>query len=363
MIGGMTMGDNILRAPRLHSLTSLRFFAAAFVVVHHSLGPDDVPIVDLGFLGVTFFFVLSGFVLMWAGSDKHGAKVFYQNRFASIYPLHLATLLVAIALPFSMTTTNGWTFLQNILLLQAWTPDGAHSFNWVSWSISAEAFFYLLFPLAAGLLRSQSVRILTVVAVSAWVIPTMGGLGLRVLAPGMADFLTYDFPVYRFGEFVVGICLAVLVKRAYVPPKNGARIVVVAAAFGLLLILAGDFLRPVPRGLYSAAFLPVVVLAIWLVVQRELAGRAKALTHPLLVRLGDWSFALYMVHMIVIRLVCAAVGADSPGYLPWWAAVPVLILSVALAALAYTLIEAPLERKLRARGPIRRPSASDLASV
>lgn len=47
-------------APRLNALTSLRFFAATFVVIHHTIGPGGTPLVDLGFLGVTFFFVLLG---------------------------------------------------------------------------------------------------------------------------------------------------------------------------------------------------------------------------------------------------------------------------------------------------------------
>lgn len=116
-------------------------------MLHHTFGPDGILILHTGYLGVTFFFVLSGFVLTWSGSTRNGVGAFYRNRFARIWPLQIVTLLVAAVLPYG-SSDNWGTFAQNVLLAQAWTYEGAHSFNWVSWSISDEAFFYQLFPLA-----------------------------------------------------------------------------------------------------------------------------------------------------------------------------------------------------------------------
>ncbi|MCU1447405.1 MAG: acyltransferase 3, partial [Cryobacterium sp.] len=197
---------SMARAVNLRSITSLRFFAALLVVLHHAFGPEGIPVLNLGFLGVTFFFVLSGFILTWADSARHGVVAFYQNRIARIFPLHLATLGIAVLLPFGLTDSPA-TLIQNLTLTQAWSNDGAHSFNWVSWSISVEAFFYLLFPFAFVALRNRSMKALLLVAAIAILVQLGFSEWIRTTDLSNAHFLTYDFPPYRLGEFIVGICL------------------------------------------------------------------------------------------------------------------------------------------------------------
>lgn len=347
----MTLGESAVQ-PRLHSLTSLRFLAAAFVVVHHAFGPDNLPVIDLGFLGVTFFFVLSGFVLTWSGSADNGMWACYRNRFARVYPLHVATLLVAAVLPFAMSDRPA-TFLQNALLLQAWTPEGAHSFNWVSWSISAEGFFYLLFPLVIMMLRSRSARTLAVTAALAWLVPVVTTAILNRAVPDAAFFLTYDFPPFRFGEFLIGVCLALWMRQGIPLTAFMARAAIAGSGLCIALILLADVVHPLGRSYNSAVFLPVVVVALFVTATKDVAGRPSVLHNRVLVTLGQWSFALYLVHMLVIRAIAALIGEDRPAYLPWWPALLSLILSVALSGIAFQFIEKPLERRLRApRKPV-----------
>lgn len=341
----MTSGGSAAK-PRLHSLTSLRFFAAAFVVVHHAFGPDNIPVVDLGFLGVTFFFVLSGFVLTWSGSADNGIWACYRNRFARVYPLHLVTLLAAALLPFAMKDGPG-TFLQNVLLFQAWTPDGAHSFNWVSWSISDEAFFYLLFPFVIMMLRGRSARTLVVTAVLAWLAPVVLTVILNRAVPAEAFFLTYDFPPFRFGEFLVGVCLALWMRQGIPVTAFVSRAAVVGSGLCVAMIMVADIVHPIGRSYNSAVFLPVVVVVLFVAAMRDVSGRPSVLHNSKLVTLGQWSFALYLVHMLVIRALAAVIGADRPAYLPWWAAILALVLSVALSGIAFQFIEKPLEKRLR----------------
>jgi len=338
---------------RLHSLTSLRFFAAAFVVLHHTVGPDDVPIFDLGFLGVTFFFVLSGFVLTWAGSADRGALVSYRNRFARIYPLHLLTLLIAIALPLSLVDTPT-TFVQNLVLLQAWTPDGAHSFNWVSWSISVEVFFYALFPIAVVVLRRFSTRSLATLLPTIWIVQLLGSFAIDAVLPGRHHFLTYDFPPYRFAEFLIGITLALLFQRGYRPTRQLGTIAAATAAAGLAFAVVADLAHFVAFSYFSSAAIPAVVVGIWVAVSREHAGHTGLLSRKWLRKLGDWSFALYLVHTIPLRIIGDLAGNDQTGYLPWWSALPILALCVGLSAIVHERIEQPLEKLLRSsRKPVR----------
>jgi peptidoglycan/LPS O-acetylase OafA/YrhL len=258
----------------------------------------------------------------------------------------MVTLLVAVVLPFAMEDQPG-TFLQNVMLLQAWTSDGAHSFNWVSWSISAEAFFYLLFPLVIRVLRGRAARTLLATAAIAWLVPVILTAALNRAVPDYAFFLTYDFPPFRFGEFLVGVCLALWMKQGVAISAFAARVVVGGSALCVAVILGADVLHPLGRSYDSALFVPVVLVAIFGSATRDVAGKRGLLHRRSLITLGQWSFALYLVHMLVIRVLAAVIGAERAAYLPWWAAILAVMLSVLLSGLAFQFIEKPLERRLR----------------
>src|SRR6266508_2403518 len=86
------------RLPRVESLTGLRWWAAFFVFCHHMTNLAPLPIRDFlkyGTSGVTFFFVLSGFVLTWSAQPGTKIRTFYRRRFARIFPLYFLTLVAA----------------------------------------------------------------------------------------------------------------------------------------------------------------------------------------------------------------------------------------------------------------------------
>lgn len=98
----------------LPSLTSLRFFAALLVVLHHMPGE---PFVE-GYVGVTFFFILSGFILSHSYAERLGdgscsASDFWIARVARVYPLHVVTLLLAV--PEALAMSEGWAFFRNLV--------------------------------------------------------------------------------------------------------------------------------------------------------------------------------------------------------------------------------------------------------
>ncbi len=116
----------------------------------------------IGYIGVMFFFTLSGFVLAWAIRPGVSKRSFYQARFARIYPLYLATWLAAVAASFVLGDDKSWIgIVLSLILLQAWVPvpEIYGAGNSPGWSLSVEAFFYALFPfLTAGRLRLQERR-------------------------------------------------------------------------------------------------------------------------------------------------------------------------------------------------------------
>src|ERR1700688_4009579 len=167
----------------IRPLTSLRFFMALTIVVCHFCGllPFTISISQLpakGYLGVDFFFILSGFILSHVYLDGLSLGTvhpydFYIKRLARIYPVHLFTLLLTVFLAaaflqlsrymYPTIVTPGFfsdvcppgRFLANLLLVHAWgwERNTLYSLNKPSWSISAEWFAYLLFPMLVTCLR------------------------------------------------------------------------------------------------------------------------------------------------------------------------------------------------------------------
>jgi peptidoglycan/LPS O-acetylase OafA/YrhL len=158
-----------MQQDHIKPLTSLRFFAALWVIlysyIHELQGGVSIGLLDKGYLGVELFFILSGFILSHVYLESYGAGrflygQFINHRLARIYPLHIATLaftvlLIGAAAARGVTldaNAGNWAALPaHIFLVQAWGLAPTASFNHPSWSISAEWFAYLAFPLVAML--------------------------------------------------------------------------------------------------------------------------------------------------------------------------------------------------------------------
>lgn len=120
----------------LYPLTGLRFVAAAMIVLWHISGQFGLPPVILGgwplTAGVSFFFILSGFILTHAHSKMAGGGKpysFYVSRIARIWPAHVACFLLLFVLvrnvPETGTSGSIWAALANIFIVQAWAPETA----------------------------------------------------------------------------------------------------------------------------------------------------------------------------------------------------------------------------------------------
>lgn len=182
---------NPAREP-LRALHGLRFFAAFHIVAFHfapvSEGTALARFVHRGTPSVSLFLVLSGFVLAYnyldpSAPSRLGPRALWGARFARIYPVYLLGLLLGTpAFVRRIAVSEGWTLpaaeigTAVVLLLQAWIPDAACMWNCPGWSLSAKAFFYLLFPwLAAPFLRWTRRRI--VLSTGAWL---AAGVALQI---------------------------------------------------------------------------------------------------------------------------------------------------------------------------------------
>lgn len=335
----------------LRRLTSLRAFAALFVFASHldlrggTVGPARV-VLEHGYLGVGFFFLLSGFVLAW--SFRPGTGAFYLRRFARIYPSHLVMLVVAALVPVTISAVTPGAVVANAALVQTWLPDrlDPYSLNGVSWSLSCEIAFYAVLPFLLPLLRRCTPVARWALAVGWW------GAAAAVITwvafrSGHDADAAYVFPPLRFGEFLLGVVAAIEVQRGWrLTPRAGLALTVA----GLLLVLPGRDHFPATVGGFGLVCLALVVWA----AQRDLDGRPGLLTRPWLVYLGEVSFAFYLVHELVLLNVSEATGLTG------WTADLVLVPASCLAAwLLHTLVERPCEVRLRRlRLPGGRPVAA-----
>lgn len=359
----MTSLDIEPHRARLDSLTGLRFYAAFAVLLCHAvprLAPLPIlsELAEIGAIGVGFFFVLSGFILAWNGRPRDQRRVFWAKRFARIFPLHVATLIAAVALA-AATGAVAWTSVATSLpLLHAWGPESWRAGgNGPSWSLSVEMFFYLLFPFVIAPLmrttRRQRITLLVIVlaVMAVW---NVGYFGLtRTELPWTSILSSYTNPVYRLGEFVIGIVVAVELRSGW-RPRISLRTALVLAATWYVLVAAGNAIAAsrlgvgtLPYGLLDLVFLPASVLLVIAAASADLSGAVFGLRGRVHVALGEWSFALYLIQMIVITAVLEVVDDDLPIGVGLLVLLAVIAVNIAMSGVLFTFVEKPAERRLR----------------
>src|SRR3954471_18652653 len=347
------------RPSRLDALTGLRFWFAFLVVLHHSLqhwfGPRVYPVADFGYIGVDFFFVLSGFVLTWSWRPDVPARRFWWNRVARIWPLHLTTLLLAVVFVADQINHPGALgTVANLLLLQAWVPSDKvyFGYNAVAWSLSCEVFFYLAFPWlvkAIAVMSTQRRRAL-IGAVIGLLLLYPGVFSLTIAPHDFSgwEWTTYVAPLWRLGEFVVGIVAALAVRDGWRPRMRGWQALVVACtlAGGLLDdgMMRGSLRN---RPLVEVAGLLVVALGLGCLAADELDGRRRLLASRPMVALGAASYALYLCHALLYGWLVARWSGTGDGIVRVMGWSAYVALAVAVAFGLHHLIEVPCERWLR----------------
>lgn len=351
---------------RLDALTGLRWLAAFWVFGYHMqvLGALPYPFdlaSRLGFFGVTFFFVLSGFVLTWSMRPSLRISTFYVRRFARIWPAHMVALLLAIPVFYTLSSEpeHGWIkvfsipiLLLSVVLLQGFSrnPEILFSGNPAAWTLSCEAMFYAVHPFLGRLVRRFSLRGALIAAASTMIIAFAYRTATQLGPRGWSDGV--PLPLDRIPEFILGMTIAWAFVQGWRPrfPVSLAWIFF-AITFAWLTVgpglkfgLLSDFAIVYSEELATIA----CALLLLAVSSNTLRGSRSWLEHPLMVRLGDWSYTFYLVHATVIYAVLNIIGgARGPGWsnLVWGSGI--FIVALALAAAIHILVEAPVEKAIR----------------
>jgi len=430
----MHLNLNPARPNDIPSLTGLRFFAAFFVLVSHGLlqimPMNGVAPGWYSFLstisaeGMTLFFVLSGFVIHYnysvsiQNNSWKGIYNFFVARFARIYPLFLVGLLFDLAhnYGYSTLTLSFWKAIPYYLTLtQSWfyVPLGSNALIYqfghipsVSWSVSTEWFFYMLYPLICfGLITIPRVRskavlffglsilgfyVLAVLwnkeaIINDWATTVFGSIADE--RNGFQDsfyrWLVYFSPYSRISEFLLGCITAAIymqlsVKSLQPKEERFGVLLLIFSTIGVVVLHYFGFSQSklaasIPyRGFIQKltlcfGFAPFAAIIIFCCARYQTAF-SRFFTIPILLAGGEISYSLYLFHMVVIQAFArdAAPLSSSTSWIVYMADFSRLILTFAaaigLAILFYRGIEVPARRFLRNAFTIKKigPSSDKL---
>ena len=398
------MGKN----QNLPSLTGARWWAAFAVFLLHALiflqvYPFQktelfatihrfVPM-QLGSAGVTFFFILSGFLIYWSNQHLTVQKTpnYLLRRVTKIFPTHLIGVGLFFLASYSLTT--GWVldfsrlqlWLPNVLLVHTWVPSWTNlaTLNVPDWSLVSEMLYYLTFPLLIPLVRrihgrGNWVGLAVTFACSLAIITTV-----HLVAPGsketanffvpilwdgsvspvadvhahhlwferasgtvdMTYWLSYYFPLTRFFEFYLGVFAAKLIgEKQFTYTRILPPLALLAVSY------VATWWVPLAFKMSVVMSLPMT-LVIATLAARDIAGKTGWIGSETSVLLGNISFAFYIVQFPVMVAVQRYILAGHELGFGVWAGAAALcfVVSVALSWVVYTFVDAPLMRAVSGR--------------
>jgi peptidoglycan/LPS O-acetylase OafA/YrhL len=364
----------------INALTGVRILAALWVLVSHldlelfALFPVArvlEPLIASGMLGVDVFFILSGFIISYNYAARFAAVPlevahlgrsawwpmylrFLWLRMARLYPVHLVTLLAVLGmylasqvLHVKLNLESGYgaiDFVRNLFLLHAW---GSYSFNWngPAWSISAEWFAYLLFPVFA---------VFTARVKANWQLAVM--LLVLLILP-LANLWHENNPLLNIlhlvrvsTEFLAGCFLYRLHARGAGSSMPWSILTPLA---GLLSVAVAALLWSLGMTLFWVA--PLLALFIYGVAQQR-GAFTSSLAGPQMIFWGQVSYSLYMTHSLVRTVLRKALPfthfVDASLLVRVGLLGLYIICFAAVAALTYMLVEEPVRRLMRNKSPV-----------
>jgi peptidoglycan/LPS O-acetylase OafA/YrhL len=366
--------------PRLPAVTSLRFFAAFHVALFHMkemkilTGPQWlVSFAGIGYVGVSFFFVLSGFILVYtyAGRDIVLGE-FWRTRFARIYPAYVFSLIIYF--PFFYIGTHQFHVpffafaeqhfvLSSVLvlfLLQAWVPAAALLWNAVAWSLSVEAFFYALFPFALKWFGKMSRATWAAIIPACWIAGMAISIGYLASRPagapyvGSADWssgvqFVKFFPLVRLPEFLMGMACGYLFIRSDRNPKLALRLVGLGLLGVVAVVVASKYVPYLV--VHTAMSAPAFAALVYAIAMEP--KWARWLNNRLLVLFGDASYSFYLLHSMFVAMFFYNMRTQQVRFNGLAGIAVWTVMMLIISSLVYRFIEEPARRKLRPKRDTR----------
>lgn len=339
---------------KLPSLQGFRGVAAVAVVLHHAslstdafvqagFGSGTARWLQLGYLGVDFFFVLSGFIILYVHADDvptgSAARRYLGKRLLRVYPPYLPIsimlVLAYLAAP-GMSASGGrqWSLASSLLLLPADQPPALS----VAWTLVHEMVFYTVFLVHFAWRRAFPA------IVALWVLVILV-VNANAEVTGWLHYLL----AWQNLEFVMGMLTAVVVRRGLGSALHPAGWIAAGCLLaGLTLALTDPALQPATRPLFGLGMAALVVGF----ARRDLASRSAP--SAAWVMLGAASYSIYLVHNPLLSLTQRVLAAAHFGWLP--ACATGVALAIAAGISYHKLVELPALHRARSWLAARAPA-------
>jgi len=328
----------------IRPLTALRFYAAFLVFsIHASMLPGLQWLGHVGSdlqgkIGVSVFFVLSGFIMTYVyyGEDRYEPSRVSGGRFiiarlTRIYPLHILTMLISLPLGLNSPTApvDPAALPYHLLLLQEFSPFGylGDAPNKVSWTLSCEMFFYLMTPLVFTLMiRTKKFK--------AWTV----GILFLIVSAATVLFMFYpdiheERAMFRWSDYLLGILAFLFFQKAQLNIRPWMKWLMPLGILWFCFMMYGEYhwWDELPTTLMLLPGSVAIVLGTGFLRNTK----SWFLASDRMVFLGEASFAFYMVHEFILRysrVVLMKIGFEIHWllYIPWMVFVFIVIQWVAI---------------------------------
>jgi peptidoglycan/LPS O-acetylase OafA/YrhL len=293
---------------KISQLTFTRFLAAVSIVIYHA--HSNIYPFNLGFLktifnnanvGVSYFFVLSGFVMIIAYGKNKSIKIipksFYLNRVARIYPVYLIALALTIITRIKNDEIHFMNLSLQIFALQAWYPPAVLNLNSPGWSLSVEVLFYLTFPFIFNYFYCKySSKFIFISVILLWIVTQISVNYLFFSSfykgyPSNSHNLLFYFPFLHLNEFMVGNIVGYVYLRFSKQQRNFDPLITLV--FILMLVLL-SFKASVNYndGLMAIVFAPLILL-----ISLNNGKITKIFSNKYLIILGEASYSMYILQV------------------------------------------------------------------
>lgn len=348
---------------QLDQITFTRFIAALSVVFFHygmDVFPASLPylhdLVTAGPIAVNYFYVLSGFIMAIAyyrpqQQSGFNKKKYWLARFARIYPVYLLALLLIVVAKYKTLSDDILALPLHLSMLQAWIPSYPISLNTPGWSLSVEAFFYLIFPYLLFSLYKKGIKPLLIIGIFIWFITQFILLSLLNSEDYLPKSLLHDFiyynPLMHLNAFILGFLAGVFFKNKKLKPlKYNTSWLILSAVLIASLIIAKPLIEDTleiklafTNGLIAPAFIAFIIL-----LSLEKSIITRILSNQWLVLLGEASFSLYILqkplHGIYEKLIANKIPLSNELHFYIF-----IILLVTASIISYKYLETPLRKR------------------
>lgn len=350
-----------MQVAKIDQLTFTRFIAAISIVIYHT-GKDIYPfnhesirfLFEGAYIGVSYFFVLSGFIMVFAYQARpHVSPLYYyRNRLARIYPLYFLVMVIFAAERWARGEFNAGQTLLCLLMLQSWVPGQALALNSPSWSLSVEVLFYAVFPFIFNALYTRArLKPLLLGVISFWMASQMLmywmlSSGLYQGYPSPSHDLIYYFPLMHLNEFLLGNVAALVL--GVLATRHGGNYTLLLAVLVAVVVLLLKYTTAV--SIYHDGLLAILFCSFMIALSLDHGPVSALFSKRPFVFLGEISYAIYLSQFLVYGVVKRMKIQDSLVLFLVY-----LLCLLITSALLYHFVESPARKMIQGLGLKSRP--------